>query len=216
MTTTPTYRDAVQRYWPWGERYATVRKILYSSIAQLDVLGNNLISGLKLRFPGNFADALPLLGRERRIRRGRTESAASYTARLRRWLTDHARRGNPYALLEQLYAVLPVKFPVDLVYRSGRRFRMDATGAITTDVLDVVLTEQWGRWVLYYYTDDYLTPTTTELEDLTMIPKEWNAAHCSGRIVILPTGAELWDYPDGHTWDESGTWDTPPVYVLEI
>lgn len=213
---TPTYRDAVTRYWPWGSISSLARRVLYAMSSQLDVLGNSLSAGLKLRFPGYYTDALPLLGRERRIRRGRVETSEAYAARLRGWLGSHQLRGGPYALLEQLYAVLPVKFPIDLVFKSGRRFRMDTLGNITRDIAPMFLTLQWARWTLYYYTNEYATPTTQDLEDLTSIPKEWNAAHCQGKIIILPTGAELWNYPSDNVWDEPGVWNTTPVTVLEI
>lgn len=214
--TTPTYRDAGFKLWPWGGRTGYIRRIYYAMQSQIDVLAQNLTAAMKLRFPGVFPDALPYLGRERRIRRGRLESAPSYASRLDRWLTDHQRRGGPYALLEQLYATLPTHFPIDLVYKSGRRFRMDASGNITTDILSVIPTTQWARWTLYYFTDAYPTLSAEDIEDLTIIPKEWNAAHCQGVVIILPSDGELWGYPTGRLWGESGTWGHHPITRLEI
>lgn len=47
-------------------------------------------------------DALEAMGRDRRVVRGMNESAQSYAARLRLWLDDRKRAGNPFALLQKL------------------------------------------------------------------------------------------------------------------
>ncbi len=63
------------------------------------------------RFPENGpngetapADALTALGRDRRMVRGINESASVYAARLKDWLTDRRRAGNPFVLMKQLAA----------------------------------------------------------------------------------------------------------------
>lgn len=208
-----TFRDSVKRVSPpWLQR-DIAEKLLYSIGLQADAFGDAVVAAVKLRFPNYYSnESLPLLGRERRISRGPTEADATYAPRLNRWLTDHQRRGGPYALLAQLYAYFaPANFPIQLVYASGRRFSMDSAGVVTRD--DIVWapdadTARWARWWLFYFTDAYPSPTADEIAELRRVPKEWNAAHCLGTIVIFPSDAELWDFPPGHTWDESGTWDT--------
>ena len=208
-----TFRDAIKRVSvPWLQR-GIAERLLYSIGIQVDVFGDALVAGAKQRFPNYYSnESLPLLGRERRIRRGRTETDASYATRLTRWLTDHQRRGGPLALLAQLYAYFaPNNFVIELVYNSGRRFTMDTAGNVTQD--DIVwtpdaLTTKWARWWLFYHTSMFGTPTAEQIKDLKVIPREWNAAHPLGYIVLFPTGTELWDFPPGHVWDESGTWDT--------
>lgn len=215
-----TFRDDIRKISPPWLKNGLAEKILYAVGVHVDAFGDALTAGVKLRFPGYYSDeSLPLLGRERRIRRGRVESAASYAMRLNRWWIDHQRRGGPYALLSQLHAYYaPNNFPVDLVYYSGRRFRMDVDGNVERD--DIVWspdadTTRWARWWLFYYTDDFSDfgddpqpLTDDEIADLKLIPKEWNAAHCLGYIVIFPAGAELIDYPPGHLIDEAGTINT--------
>jgi hypothetical protein len=193
-------------------------RVLYGMASQLDALADILVEGMRARFPGDHTnETLPLIGRERRIRQGLTESSAAYAARLTTWLDQHARRGNPYALLAQLHAFLAPDYSIELWYKSGRRFVMATDGTVTRSITAVVNTLAWARWTLFYFTDSIVPPIDeVTAQALTLMPKEWNAAHCTGRVLIMRTGAELWDYPPGHTWDESGTWNTTEIVKLEI
>lgn len=211
-----TYRDRIRQISPPWLQNGLAEKILYALGLHVDGFGDALVAGVKLRFPGFYSDeSLPYIGRERRIRRGRTESNANYAVRLTRWLVDHQRRGGPYALLAQLHAhYAPNNFPIELVYQSGRRYSMNIDGQVTRD--DIVWfpdaqTTKWARWWLFYLTDQFGTPTAAEVEDLKLIPREWNAAHCFGYVVLFPSGGELIDYPPGHLIDEPGTINTTVV-----
>jgi hypothetical protein len=182
-----------------------------------------------MRFPGYYSvESLPVIGRERRIRRGRIETHEVYATRLRRWLDDHRRRGGPYALLAQLHAhFAPDNFPIALVYRNGRRFAMKADGTVTRDVIAWEPDHEpakWARWWLIYQWPEELLddghwgdPGTwgdggvwgsslspQQVTDLRLVPKEWNAAHCFGRLILVE-GGELWGFPSG-TWGDPGTW----------
>jgi hypothetical protein len=210
-----TFRDSIRKRSPPWLRRGLAERILYSLAVHLDILGDAVAAGVKLRFPGVYsADSLPYLGRERRMSRGRTELDAAYATRLDRWLTDHRMRGGPYALLAQIHAhYAPNNFPVELIYYSGRRFSMDVAGNVTRD--DIAWTPdanaaKWARWWLVYHTDLWAAeaPTDDEIEDLRLVPRQWNAAHCQGHIVLFPSDAELWNYPTGHVWNESGVWNT--------
>jgi hypothetical protein len=215
-----TFRDRIRGRVPWLQR-GTAERFLYAIGLHVDVFGDTLNAALKQRFPGLYSyDSLEILGRERRIIRGRFETNAGYAARLRRWLVDHRSRGGPYALLGQLLAhYTPASFPIDLVYYSGRRFFMDAGGAITGSLSAWTPDSnaaKWARWWLFFYTDQWSAddPTDDELEDLRLVPRQWNAAHPNGTIILYPTGSELWNYPPGHTWNESGTWNTSGHPIL--
>jgi len=216
-----TYRDEIRRRSPpWLQR-GTAEAFLYVLGLHVDIFGDALVAGIKHRFPGLYSfESLGLLGRERRISRGRTEPDASYAVRLCRWFTDHRLRGGPYALLAQLHAhFAPANFPIELVYYSGRRFSMAPDGTVTRD--DVIWSPdanaaKWARWWLFYHTDQWsTTPSDAEIEDIRLVPRQWNAAHPLGWVVLMHAGVELWNWPLGHTWNESGTWNTtvPPLYI---
>ncbi len=236
-----TFRDTVRKISPpWLQR-GVAEKLLYALAIQIDACADALVAGVKLRFPGVYSDeSLPLLGRERRIARGRLETNVVYASRLARWLDDHRRRGGPYALLLQLFAhYAPNNFHIQLVYRSGRRFQLDVAGAITRDegggFGPFESPEQWARWWLFYDWPDAVTTDGTwddlgdwgdggvwdsslspqDVADLRLVPHEWNAAHCFGALVLLCGGAELWDYPVG-TWDDAGTWGQGVVVELDV
>lgn len=221
--TITTFRDSVRRLsvtWLVGAR---AERFLYAIAIQLDALADMTVAGIKLRFPGFYSfDSLSQLSRDRRIRRGLTESPDTFADRLTRWLPDHQRRGGAYALLEQLHAFFaPNNFPIDLLYKSGRRYRMDAAGNITRDIYSGTLpTAQWPRWTLFYYTDAFPGPLTdAQKETLSVVPKEWIAAHITGRVLLMPTGAELYDYHQPPTTYDGRSIlynDHPPAVTLAI
>jgi len=225
-----TWRDTLlAKSPPWLQR-GLGGKLLYVLGLHMDALGDAAVAAVRLRFPGVYtAEALPYQGRDRRIRRGRTEPDANYAVRLRRWRDDHRRRGGPFAMLSQLYAhYAPNNFPISLVYRSGRRFAMDTAGVITVSDMSWnpdALPDQWARWWLLYSWPEPVPAvnefgggwswgggvwgagfTPDEIADLRLVPKEWNAAHAQGRIVLLGPGTQLWGFPP-RLWGE-GTWDS--------
>lgn len=210
QVTLRTYRDKIRQISPPWLQLGQNEKILYAIAVQLDAAGDAITAAIKLRFPGVYTDeSLPLIGRERRIRRGRSEAAEPYALRLRRWFEDHRRRGGPYALLAQLYAhYAPDTFPIHLVYRSGMRFIMDSDGVVTRDYFPGADTLEWAHWRLIYFSDLF---TPADAEDIVLIPREWIAAHIVGEVVVLPPGGELWNYPVEMLWDQTGTWDTADV-----
>jgi hypothetical protein len=142
-------------------------------------------------------------------------------------------------MLAQLFAhYAPTNFEIDLIYRSGRRFAMATDGTVVRDDPTSVHVVDWPKWVLFYFWpfaaasdglwispgvwddggvwDSTLTPE--EVTDLRVVPREWNAAHCSGQIVLFTGTVELWDYPIG-IWSDAGIWggvsDLPPVISIE-
>ena len=220
MTVIQTFRDTMRLLSvPWLRRGYN-EKLLYAIGLHADAFGDALVAGVKLRFPGVYSDeSLPLIGRERRIRRGRTETTATYAVRLTRWLTDHRRRGGPYAMLAQLWAhYAPANFVIELISRNRVRYTMSTTldpatgfGVVTRDTtswtLDSITAAKWARWQLVFHwpnpvsasghwDDDpelWDSPTTVwdsdltpqEIEDIRLIPKEWNAAHTTGTVTLV-------------------------------
>lgn len=229
-----TFRDTIRRISPWWLTGTLGGRLLYAIGLMLDVLGDMLNAAVRARFP-NVADpsALVALGRERRIQRGRAELATTYAGRLITWLDSHRTRGGPYSLLAQLFAFwrVPVAFAITLVYASGRYFAMSFGGIVTRG--DAVITvgdaiADWARWELIFFWPYAITldgtwgsggtwddggiwdidPSSLDAaaaDDVRLVPREWNAAHCKGAIVLLAPGAELWDTPPG-LWSDAGVW----------
>jgi hypothetical protein len=226
-----TFRDALASRLPQWLQRGVAQKLMYAIGVQLDGAGDAAVAAVKHRFPGLYSmQTLPMIGRDRRIRRGRIEVDEVYASRLRRWLDDHRGRGGPYALLKQLHAhFAPANFPTALVYYSGRRWLMDAAGVIArADMswLPDTVSANWPRWWLFYEWPDGVTSdgvwgdpgewsdggvwgstlTVQDVTDLRAVPREWNAAHADGTVVLLPDGAELWGYPPG-PWSDPGVWN---------
>lgn len=220
-----TFRDSIRQGSPTWLQGRFGERLLYSWGLVTDGLMDILTLAVRARFPlGGALDvsgALEILGRDRRLARGDGESAEDYAARLPDWLTTHATRGGPYALLEQLrikYKANP--FPIALVYLgSGKRYLLPTDGSpITTDTVTIPATSQWCRWMLVYQLpgviprdgtwgspgvwDDGgvwdLEMSHSEIDDLLRIPSDWNAAHSIGYLALLDdTTTDLWAFPGG-------------------
>lgn len=141
---------------PWLQRSIGGR-LMQSLADPIDELVERLTQGLRLRFPVDDLDpdALAAIGRERRIRRGPGEEAATYARRLLPWWDDHRTRGGPYALLRQLRAYFLATLPMrmDVVYHSGTRRWIDEDGAITRDSItwEGDGTSQWSQFWIFFH-----------------------------------------------------------------
>lgn len=168
----------------WGERF------LYSFGLVLDVVVDWGLQGMRARFPDKGPeDALPYLGRDRKIVRGFQEPAALYRPRLRRWRIDHRKRGNPIALLEQLAGYMS-GFPVRIatVTHRGTWFVRQPDG--TVDIyskagnwdwdaaLDV---EGWSRfWVVIYPLATGIWTQSPPWGDVDLFGGAWGAPGFTG------------------------------------
>ena len=238
MASSLTFRDLIKTVSPrWLQKaYGTGHKLLYALALHVDLLGDAVVFGVRRKFPGyDSTDALDLTGRDRKIRRGRSEPDEAYTARCLRWLDDHPLRGNPYAMLEQLhsfYAAAP--FRMILVTRAGVSYTCETDGSIRRGFVAGFSPDSrpdlWARWWLYFEWPDPITSTDTwgsggdwgdggvwgsdftpsEVQDLRLVPTEWNAAHCTGTLV---SSGERWGMPPDGTWGDAGTWGGNDVTI---
>jgi hypothetical protein len=226
-----TFRDSLRRLSPPWLQNGIAQKVLYAMGLHVDAFGDALVAGVKQRLPNVYSDeSLPLLGRDRRISRGRNEFTANYAKRLTRWLADHRRRGGPYALLSQLfgfYAAAP--FALELVYVSGRRYSLDTAGNITRDDIaprSLADPAKWAQWWLFFHWPTLVPDDGTwgdpgdwgdggvwgssltgdEVSEIRLVPTTWNAAHPFGTIVLLhDPDSLLWGYPI-RTWGSGWHW----------
>ena len=236
-----TFRASIRKLSPRWLQGRNGERLLYAMAVQMDALGDGCVEAVRLRHPGRApSEALAYIGRDRRMARGREETDSTYAARLRGWLDAHRFRGGPYEMLRQIHAYYAANpFPVQLVYRSGRRYSMDAAGAITVDTVAFDIDDmpaKWARYWLFYawpypvdadgtwadggaWDDGGVWDSTLTVEDVAsirVVPREWSAAHALGQTVLLSEDRELWDYPGG-LWSDPGEWETygPPVVAVE-
>lgn len=144
---------------PWLQRSVGGR-VMRAIATVVDEHVVRVVDGTRLRFPGFDEDnidptALALTGRERRIRRGPFEPAATYAARLRGWWDAHRGRGGPYELLRQLDAFFEwfLDVRMDTVDARGKRVWIDDESVITRDSItwDADGSGKWARlWVFFY------------------------------------------------------------------
>ncbi len=135
-------------------------RVWYSLTLMMDGYLERLYQGVLARFP-EYApkDALPYLGRDRKIIRGIEEPDASYVARLLKWLDYHRTRGNPFALMEQIRAYCQADVRVRTVDRRGNWYTIDRDGTYSYKLnsgnwnWDAGGLDRWARfWVIIYPT----------------------------------------------------------------
>lgn len=222
---------------PWLRR--TVGKPLVLGLgALLDTIASNAGDAIRLRLPTGTVDpvALALTGAERRILRGPLEDDATYAGRLLTWWDDHRERGGPYALARQVWGYwrTSINPPFDIIYRSGRRFHVDAAGTITRD--DIAWTYPppgWAQyWIVFYLTGlsttfvdalgdvvvtetgatlifDTLTGgsvTAEEQDEFASVPREWSPAHVEQVNVLLVYGAGWFFDEPGVAFNDGHVW----------
>ena len=155
---------------PWLRRLIG-GAVMESFGVQIDTEVDRNTEGVNLRFPnGNQADALGLIGQERRIIRGIGEGDFTFAARLREWWDAHRIRGNAYALLGQMHAYFldTLNVPIQVVANSGTRVSIDTAGVITRDSItwngDGNYPTKWARvWIfLELSAPTYELPLLTE------------------------------------------------------
>lgn len=139
-------------------------KYIYSFLVMGDLLVQFAIEGVKAKFPGYCpSEALPLIGRDRRIRRGLAETDESYAARLIGWLAAWRRAGSAYAILDQLAAHLGTPAgTIRLVNANGTWWTRNPDGTRERHVTLPTKnwdwdghSELWARFWVVLYADDY-------------------------------------------------------------
>jgi hypothetical protein len=230
------WRSIVLRYVPFWMQGAEFSKLMYAIGVHLDGLADMATIAVQYAFPGYYAfDTLDPIGRARGIVRGPAETNADYAERLRGWLDAHRLRAGPVGLLTQLREFWDAAvYNIAEVNVGGLRYQVLPDGSLLHDVISWSPIDDASRWAQYWVfldwpmaaTDDGIWDdpgtwddggmwdldssfTAQDVDDLTRVPRAWNAAHCErGQVVLLDGSHGLWDYPPG-LWDEPGdTWES--------
>lgn len=145
--------------WLWG---GEGEKAVYSLAVMKDAMLTHARLALEARFPSRAgASSLALIGADRGIQRGRSETQDHYAGRLRSWRypRGHRVRGNAFAFLEQLSEYWGGTTHVYTVDAQGTIDDRAANGTETTtfdtawdwDGADPEV--EWGRfWTVMYAT----------------------------------------------------------------
>jgi len=126
-------------------------------------------------------DALTVMGRDRRVIRGINETSQSYAVRLKAWLDDRRRAGNPFMLAKKIAEYCGAGVAVRTVDARGNWYSRDADGTES-----VLLKEENWDW------------------DATPIGERWSRFW----VIVYPNG--LWvpgyDWADPDWGDKIQTW----------
>ncbi len=178
---------------PWlGVRVAQGKTAIFSYLYTAALVGDAVLEftlqGLQARWPGvGTPTALPLIGRDRCIRRGFAESDDSYAGRLPAWLDDWRGAGTPFGLMRAVRDYcFPSKPRLRIVNASGTWYTLNPD-----DTTEVVQT--WGA-VNWDWDGDASKPTRFWLILYsTPEPKPWSKGST---------------YGDGSKWGDGRTWGT--------
>lgn len=192
--------------------------------------------GLLVRFPQQDAngtpgpnDALVAMGRDRRVVRGINETDTVYAARLKDWLIDRRRTGNPFVLMKQLsaYCASTPGLSFATVDVRGNWYMRDSSG-VETSSLDTGNwnwdgdTASWARfWVIIYPSTLWTaestwgsgawgdttgtwgcTATPEQATTLRSIIADWKPGGTNGNIILAFDVASF----DETTPEPDGTW----------
>lgn len=135
MTAALRFRDVFRRWTtPWLldrvlDNLVTGYEYLWSQIAPLDNLVDQLTQGLQAPWPGlGTPTALGLIGRTRGLIRGQGESDASYIVRLQGWLDGAKNLGSAESTCKALQIYLSTHPMVRIVNRAGFWTTLDTSG----------------------------------------------------------------------------------------
>lgn len=170
---------------PWlAKALGTAERVFYVAGAVADGLVEWAYQGVQARLPGHGTPtALPLIGDDRRIRRGPAEPDASFAARLKRWRPDWKMAGSPIALIGQLRGYFTPRAPViRYVNRTnGADVGWIEVAADGTATYQIVNPANWS-WDALGATEPF---------------RFWIVIHSE-------PGVGLWD--DDGVWDDPGDW----------
>lgn len=193
------FTSTLSRYLPpWlTARLATgqVRAFKYIATAALlaDGLMQNAYEGLQAGFPGlGTPEALPLLGRERCIRRGIHETDASYAARLVAWLDTWRGAGNPFAIMHAMRDLCTPSVPkMRIVNDSGTWYTLNPDDSVE-------IRQTWGA-INWNWDGNYPVLSTRFWPIIYSDAGPWIEGPAWGSI-----GAPHWGDPET-TWGSSAT-----------
>lgn len=204
----PTFRDQLLARVPWWLRNGNAGKVLWTIGVHIDALVDAAAVAVKHRFPGNttLVDALPIVGRDRKIRRGVYETTATYQSRLVRWLDYHHYRGSPGELLRKVQEhFAPLHKELTLRSYLGRQYVLKVDGTLVGPTQYAGVWPPDGdaaRWArLWLYVDYGTVYMTDEFGDLIL--DEF------GDPIIEVAGV---DFGDDGFWGDPGQWGDGGVW----
>ena len=195
-------------------------RLLYSFALHFDALIDAVVLGVKARSPSLApSDALPVLGRERGIRRGFFETDAQYAERLRMWLLSRRIKGSPWALMDQLAGLLTgYSCKIRCVNGGGMWFTRNTDGSRECHRANP---SNWGiggrsgYFVVVYLDAGPWVPQTTwgaaglawgesgktwgtsatpeQIETMRAIIREWTPPHAKCHLLILAFDSASFD-----------------------
>lgn len=227
----PWMRPRVAAGLLWGWKY------IYSFLVMCDILVQFVIEGVRVKWPGYCpSEALPIIGRDRRMVRGLVEDDDSYATRLIGWLQAWLNAGSAYAILGQLRGYLAQLGTLRLVTANGTWWTIEADGTRSRVVTLPAKnwdwdgkSNLWARFWIVLYASDYgwteegtwgdgtvwgddghgigSTVPWRVVQDVRGIISEWKSAHSVCVNVILSFDDTAFD-PSGPPGPPlpDGTW----------
>lgn len=214
----------------------------YSLGVMKDAFADRIRQGLIARLPERApSDALPLMGRDRRVVRGRNESTASYAQRLLRWLDDRKTQGNAFAMMDRLAEYLGPLPRIRIVDARGNWYTRDTDGtrAYLLDQAnwnwDGIDPDRWARfWVIIYPNGLWTsteawgdagtewgaspswgsTATIDDVASVRRIVKDWKRSGSRCVNIIIAFDANSFDPTAPEPDGTWGTWGTIDAGVM--
>jgi hypothetical protein len=194
-----------------------------------DMFMDRMRQGLEARFPTRTGpSALALIGEDRGIPRGRSETSAHYAQRLVRWRhpRGHKTRGSAFALLEQVSEYWGGMF-VRTIDVNGNQFQRTADGVesvthgVTWDWDGNGVAERYRFWIVLYPVPETGIRAWGTWTQVGVIYPTWGDAEAAGAL-WGQQGATAEDVralgrllKTPHAWKPAGTQCGGIIVVLE-
>lgn len=176
---------------PWLQADSGYRW-LYGAAIQIDAISEYLRMGVLQRMPGQAQSAaLPYIGLDRRLRRGRLETDAAYAIRLRQAFGTWKFAGNAPTLIKQLLVALaPETYRVRYVVNG-------------INPGSAPLNTRFADWWTFETGDTEPTYHRQEANNWN-----WDGTWDQIRfwVIIYGTSFTPWYWGDGHTWGGGQSW----------
>jgi len=194
-----------------------------------DALLERCLQAVKAKYPNIApADALSIIGADRQMHRGGSETDAAYAARLLNAWNVWPWAGTAYGLLQAFWST-GYKNVVLAQVRGGKQFTLDSNGLLVASSTTppswtptYVGDPFWSRFDVVFpapllaswVSGGVPASSSNEANLIRALIAAWKPAHATCNRIVIVTGGKVWGYPATQLWGAAtGNWGSGTTVV---